>query len=136
MTLLEKVNRKKKNSPDINRLLKNGSAASASDLQILLKRERARTDRTGLPFSQILFECKRLNHALTDHIMRVIYSRVRFTDEVRWLNNSTIAIVLPDTSSEGARALANSILGIVETDDCFLNCKIYTYPSMRLTNGN
>ena len=132
MALMTKITKNNKvNYKDIASLLRNDSTPVTNDLQLLLKRERARADRTGQPFSQILLQCKKLNQSMMNYLIRAVYSRIRFTDEVKWINRHELAIVLPDTTSEGARELANTILNTLAIEEPMLHCKIYTYPAAR-----
>ncbi|MFQ5628923.1 MAG: hypothetical protein ACE5I1_09200, partial [bacterium] len=109
--------KKKRISNRLENFLNGKTPVPMGDLQLLLRKERARADRTGLSFSQILLECDEVSDTLADNLMRTLYNRVRLTDEIRWAGNRTIAIVMPDTSSEGARALANSILDLLDPSE-------------------
>ena len=135
MALLAKAPARKRSSFPWLAPTENSDAHDPStDLQVLLKKERARSDRSGLPFSQILFECSEAGRSVFDHTLRLVYRRIRLTDEVRLIGDGKIAVVLPDTSSEGARALADSILEALQANDQSVTCKLYSYPSMRFNN--
>jgi len=99
------------------------------DLQFLLRRERARADRTGQHFSQVVFDCARINAQAFYDAVQTICRRVRCTDEVRWFEDFKIAIVLPDTPSEGAWKLCEDVLDLLEVPADQLSISAYSYPN-------
>lgn len=107
---------------------KQPAAGIGDDLQFLLRRERARADRTGQHFSQVLFNCARINAQTFYDAVQTICRRVRCTDEVRWFEDFKIAIVLPDTPSEGAWKLCEDILNLLDVPSDQLSISAYSYP--------
>jgi len=101
---------------------------SESDFNAVLKREQARADRTGQIFTELVFDCKSLDAATTRRLWQAIRRRVRCTDEVGWLPESRIGIVLPDTPALGAWHLANDLSKLTRIPLHALACKVYIYP--------
>lgn len=101
---------------------------------IVLERERA--DRTNHIFSLVifdmgLFETKGIS---ANHLMRVIYSRKRITDELGLYDKQHFGFILPATSSENARKVTERYCneaGITQSD--FYT--IYTYPDKWISSN-
>ncbi|MGB7160888.1 MAG: hypothetical protein WBD40_22685, partial [Tepidisphaeraceae bacterium] len=70
----------------------------------MIDRERARTLRTGVEFSLILFRARRTRRAAlsTQRLAAIILSRARATDEVGWFDDDHVCLLLPDTGNAGA----------------------------------
>lgn len=111
---------------------------SVDEFKAILKYERARVDRAGSHFSLVALEVegclndkdelKRLLHALRE--------RMRTTDQLGWLDDRTIGMLLPGTDMEGAWIF------IVNFErDHFVRQQpapftVYCYPEHWLHNGN
>ncbi len=104
---------------------------SVVDFHNIIERERARADRNNHEFSLVVFELHdaKWRDSSIHNIASVVAERKRVTDEVGWLDGKRVGIVLPDTSFEGAKRVADNVsqLALRYTDS--LNCKIFTYPS-------
>lgn len=87
-----------------------------------IRRECARTDRTGQVFSLIAFAARRHRKRL----IRTVTARVRETDEIGWLESGRLAVLLPDTPGPGAHALAEEIRGRIAASEIL--CTVHTYP--------
>jgi hypothetical protein len=107
---------------------KQGAAGIGEDLQYLLRRERARADRTGQPFSQVVIDCAKLDSQAFYDTVQTICRRVRCTDEVRWFEDFKVAIVLPNTPSEGAWKLCEDLLHLFEPPANRFSISAYSYP--------
>ncbi len=97
------------------------------ELELILKKERARADRSGETFSHLLISCEQGSAAFLNELTRIIFNRVRFTDEVRNIQSDRIAVILPNTSAEGARTLANAISAEIG-GQAKIDYQIYVYP--------
>ena len=76
-------------------------------MQHILNRERARSDRNGRQFSLMLLEiAPKSTPVPVREIIEKIMRRVRCTDEVGWLSQNCIGIIMPDTSEPGALTVA------------------------------
>jgi hypothetical protein len=106
-------------------------AYPGADLETVLELERARADRTGQVFSQIIFDCQSMDDACIRSLWELIHRRVRCTDEVGWVSARSIGVVLPDTPAEGAWKLSYDIAELVDSPKCCPACNVYVYPSGR-----
>src|SRR6516162_5367074 len=70
----------------------------------VLDRERARADRTGDKLSLLAFAPRvaRTDRATFCLVTKVLRGRMRVTDELGWLEDGRLAIVLPATPAAGA----------------------------------
>jgi hypothetical protein len=76
-----------------------------------LEVERERSDRSGLPFSLLVYELEhdgKGNHDLA-LFEKFIKKRLRTTDSVGWMDKNHIAIAMFNTDARGANVLANEI---------------------------
>ena len=102
---------------------------SAEEFLQILKRERARADRYSHEFSLAFFYLENMDSS-DDKVRRlshVIARRVRYTDQVGWLDKSSFTVLLPDTSAQDARKLAHEISNVIAETDSPPACRVYTY---------
>src|SRR5690606_27237538 len=105
------------------------TALNAEQLRRLLLRERARSDRTGRPFSMILFVSRDMDARPNSRpLLRVIKRRVRLTDEFGLLDEHRLAVVLPETDTRGAWKLADDLLAACPMTHEPPLPEVYTYP--------
>lgn len=97
----------------------------------ILERERARTDRSGDRFSVLAFSpCAReVEEATWRQLARILQERLRSTDEVGWLEDGQLCAILPDTSSTGARKVADDVCCQFTGETPAPICSIYCYPN-------
>src|SRR5687767_6133034 len=98
-------------------------------LEIVLHRERARADRNAGEFSLILFRARAEERRLTLRLARLLNERCRAIDELGWFDDACVAVLLPYTGSDGARAFAESALKLAQEALIPAICRVYTYPS-------
>jgi lipopolysaccharide/colanic/teichoic acid biosynthesis glycosyltransferase len=94
-------------------------------LREVLRRERARSDRNSHGFSMLLYRVAGRTDA-TRELVETLARRVRSTDELGWLDDTQVAVILPETSRAGAQRLAEDVersLG-----ERAVPCKVFTYP--------
>ena len=82
------------------------SCLDASELRLALLRERERSDRRDIPFSVLIFQSSRRTEMETEAASKMLFDRLRLTDEVGILDSSNLGILLPDTESDAACHLA------------------------------
>jgi lipopolysaccharide/colanic/teichoic acid biosynthesis glycosyltransferase len=101
----------------------------AASVRKLIDRERARTLRTGVPFSLILYRAKRSRRAVvsTCRLARVIVSRARSTDEVGWFDDEHLCLLLPDTDNLGAWRVATDVQALLAGKVRKPLFSVYTY---------
>ena len=104
---------------------------SIEDFQRIFKRECARADRSNKMFTFMVFKVDNQNEddSFADFLTTFLSSRVRFSDEVGWINEKDIGVLLPDTSPEGAWKLAEEIRQKMSLTISSPSCMVYTYPS-------
>ena len=97
---------------------------------LAIHRERCRADRTGQPFSLVVFRMPRSigpSRSLL-RLARVVLDRGRGTDDVGWYDDDTVCALLPDTAGEGASRFADNVAGSFEDPVRRPQVTIYTYP--------
>jgi lipopolysaccharide/colanic/teichoic acid biosynthesis glycosyltransferase len=103
---------------------------SPEQTAVIIERERARTDRTESGFSLLVITGieRRQGKAALLRFADYLTSRVRLTDEVGWLADHKLGIVLPATQPSGARRLVE-LLRHERADANIFDYKVYYYPS-------
>ncbi len=108
----------------------NPGVHSIESLRLLLREERARSNRSRTAFSFVRFGVQSIVKSDRDveQFIKVVTVRIRAIDKVGWLDTHSIGVVLPSTSSEGARILADEILRLHNRPELMIDYTIYTYP--------
>lgn len=104
--------------------------------QRTLRRERARTDRSGDAFSLLTLtprERRTLDQTL-DFLADLLKDRLRLTDEAGWLSRRVVGVVLPNTPAGGAWKLADDLCLAFPEALAPPLCAVYSYPSDFLTD--
>lgn len=88
-----------------------GVLLSEKAFRIALNVERERSDRSGLPFSLLVYQLERGGKGNQDLALfeKFINKRLRATDSVGWMDKNHIAITMFNTDARGAKVLANEI---------------------------
>jgi lipopolysaccharide/colanic/teichoic acid biosynthesis glycosyltransferase len=96
-----------------------------------IARERARSDRTGDPFSLVTFQAREAETARETlaRLAKILRRRVRWTDEIGWLDRQRLAVALPSTPYEGAVKIADDVCLAFPPSHLPPLCEIYCYPS-------
>lgn len=103
----------------------------------LIELERFRVHRNNLQFSLVLFDVDAQQH--NRELVRCIFSKIRRTDQVGWFDKCHIGVLLPGTSTSGARTVAKAISrdlcdrGQVAED--FVSFETISYPDSSLQVG-
>ncbi len=97
----------------------------------VLERERVRADRTGDRLSLVAFaprvpDVSRATFALVANVLR---GRVRATDELGWLDDGRLAVVLPTTPTAGAWKVADDVCLKFPDRVPPPVCTVYTHPT-------
>ncbi len=107
---------------------------SAEDIRSIFDRERARADRNNGEFSVAVFFLGARSSRTDAILIRILRDRIRATDEIGWLDENRIGVVLPETSRDGATRLADDAcrrteerLGVSETG-ATVRFEVYSYP--------
>ena len=119
---------------DLSNLLKSHEIRkctySRKQFNELLKQERLRSDRSNHIFTLLLFNIgiQKKNTPLIRNLSEILASRVRFSDDVGFFDDQKIAVLLPDTSTQGARMLADKLSKEIGIYVPSLQYEMYTYP--------
>ncbi len=107
---------------------------SAAEIHAVLQRERSRADRSGDRFSLLAFSTNGSTEGRSVLVQTatILKKRLRSTDELGWMEDGRIGIVLPSTSKEGAETLANDVLWQYPAEIAQPKWQVYCYPSTRL----
>jgi len=110
-----------------------GELCSAEQFRALVDYERMRADRSDLPFAVLLFRLRRPGDVSHDAaaLARICDRRLRLTDEVGWWDTRAVAALLPDTTVDGARCVADDVMHLAGTQ-IPLGCEVYVYPTASL----
>ena len=108
---------------------KTGVMYSPAEFLALIQRERSRSDRNSHGFSVVVFEYSgtALGKVAAEALLRVLRTRCRFTDEVGWLGEGKLAVMLPDTDAEGARVFADCVRYALVDSGPLPICNVHTY---------
>jgi hypothetical protein len=84
------------------------------DFHRTIKLERERSDRSGLPFSILIFELSKAEEYEEDVnlIKKFLSNRLRATDSIGWIDENNIAVTMFNTLPEGANVLVDDIHNI------------------------
>ncbi|MCC6424009.1 MAG: sugar transferase [Phycisphaerales bacterium] len=93
----------------------------------MLQRERARSERNGHEFSVVLFRVHH-RHRSALRLAHAVLKRIRFTDEVGWLNRRYLCVFLPDTNQAGAWCFAADVANRLEGRIGKCRFSVHGYP--------
>ena len=104
----------------------------ADQFRRFLERERSRATRTGDRFTVIAFAARggfEERRTSLSRLVAILRKRLRFTDEVGWLDAEQICALLPGTPAAGAWKLADEVC--LEFTDKVMPpaCTVYAYPA-------
>ncbi len=105
------------------------SLYTPAQMQGMLRRERARCDRQKGVFSILLLRLvdvkdNRSLNRLARHVLKL----VRETDELGYIDQETLCVVLPDTDANGASLFTRRVIRAVRREKHKPSSVIYTYP--------
>jgi lipopolysaccharide/colanic/teichoic acid biosynthesis glycosyltransferase len=97
----------------------------------VLERERSRADRTGQRFWLVVFSspggCSQ-QESLPE-LARRLRGRLRIVDEVGWLDQTRLAVLLPNASSCCRRKVRETVMQSVAAGGALPEYQVYCYPS-------
>jgi lipopolysaccharide/colanic/teichoic acid biosynthesis glycosyltransferase len=104
-----------------------------SQMRRIIKRERLLVDRFGGGFSLLVLKLRdgQDYHRASEHLLKTLESRLRFTDETGWLDDehSRIGVVMHRTPPQGAWKVADDICQAFPAEILPPVCAVYYYPS-------
>src|SRR5689334_13278243 len=94
----------------------------------VLARERARSDRSGDRFSLVAFTPRDVDSAaeMQQRLVKILRRRLRLTDEIGWLDEVKLGVVLPATPPRGAWHLADDVCRQLDAE-LRPQCSVYSY---------
>jgi PleD family two-component response regulator len=109
---------------------KNNIAFSEKDFRFILNLEKERADRGNHQFSIIIFDKKQFENenGVVQHLIDNIIQRVRDIDIVGWLNSESICVLLPYTSTAGAKQLVGDLCESLNSSIPKSSYSVRTYP--------
>lgn len=107
------------------------SLLSAEQLNWILQRERARSDRTGEVFSLAVFAVggSAADSDTLTHLARILQRRLRLTDDAGLLEDRKIGVILPATPASGAWTVIDDVCTCVPAGLPLPECTVYCYPT-------
>ncbi len=102
---------------------------SASELEREFERERARVDRNSHCFSVAVFLQESNDEEALVQLSRVLHERTRTPDLIGRLDSERLAVLLPDTDSQGAWSLADDVTRRLAELSLKFDCLVHTYPA-------
>lgn len=92
--------------------------------------ERARSDRSGQPFAIVVFDLRDPAAPLEWHATaELLAARLRTIDEIGWMAQNRLAVLLPYSSVEAGAKLGDDVVAAHTLDITPPNWKVYAYPS-------
>lgn len=114
------------------------SLYSIDKFNLIIKRERFRSDRNNQKFSLITFDVGRFydGNTVVDDFIDILTSRIRISDDVGWFDSRRIAVLLPETKLTDAQKLAHSVCKTIAVSTPPPPCTVYMYPSLKWMDGD
>lgn len=112
-----------------------GLLLSADEMHDCIECERMRADRNASHFAVvnfILVDDQKREIAIAE-LVRILRLRLRGSDRAGFLHDGRVALVLPDTSVDGARKVAREIRSMWFAETPAPRFAIYAYPSSQTT---
>jgi lipopolysaccharide/colanic/teichoic acid biosynthesis glycosyltransferase len=103
-----------------------------------LRRERARSDRSGRTFALVIFTPREraLAHDSHSRLAEVLRRQLTAADEVGWFDEERIAVILPDASKDDAWKLADEVCRSFSLETIPPLCEVFVYPSEWTTDDD
>ncbi|HZL97202.1 MAG TPA: sugar transferase, partial [Terriglobales bacterium] len=101
----------------------------------LIERERSRADRTGICFSLVVFNHKgrkRDTYHTLYHLVGLLTSRARTSDEIGWFDKTSLGVVLIGAGKAGADEFGRKVIASLPERVSVPKVSVYVYP----TNGH
>ena len=105
---------------------------STDDFWTRLHHERARTNRSGCEFCLVVFDQPNTKSqaSLMPSFVEILVARVRTIDAIGWFDDRRIGLILPYTSPDAARHLADEMCQKIASVPLHPEWVVYTYPSV------
>ena len=127
--VMEKVLYRPQRAPMASRLRSLRDVYQRAQFDAVLHHERNRADRDETEFSLVLIKMRNADWRTCCRFARALLRRARSTDELGWYGHGCLCVLLPSTSSPGARCFEASVRRLAEAQEVPVILKVYTYPS-------
>ena len=97
----------------------------------LIERERSRTDRTGIRFSLVVFKHKgrkRETYRSLSHLVGLLISRARTSDEIGWFDRTSLGIILIGAGEAGATEFGRKVTASLPDEVAVPTVSVFVYP--------
>jgi lipopolysaccharide/colanic/teichoic acid biosynthesis glycosyltransferase len=110
---------------------------SSKEFELLLQRERARSDRSGSEFSLIVYAINGQNgrRKPLQGFLHALRRRIRTVDEIGWFQDHSIGVLLPFSNRKGASSFAEDVAKLLSKKAKPFPYSIYSYPSRWYKSG-
>jgi lipopolysaccharide/colanic/teichoic acid biosynthesis glycosyltransferase len=114
----------------VKKVNKNSNIYSSEEFRKIIKRARARSDRTGNTFSVAVFDManNNMDKFSLDDLVNCAKERVRSTDVIGWFNALSVGIFLYNLPPHQAWQVADDICRKVGVKTAASFCRIFAYP--------
>lgn len=111
---------------------------SPATFQALLRHERCRSDRDGGEFSLAVFNVSALvsDSRGMKQIARGIREKMRSIDEIGWLDERNIGVLLPVTNLQGGQRFAARVSDSARMPSSSISWTVHSYPAHWPAGGN
>lgn len=128
---------RKKTAPRFGRLSRRRETAmlrsvlTSEQLARALRRERARSDRSGEAFALAVFTVDKgaTGRETLAQVARILKRRLRLNDDAGRLGSRRVAVVLPATDAAGAWTVIDDVCVCVPAGLPLPKCNVYSYPT-------
>ena len=100
----------------------------------LIERERSRTDRTGIRFSLVVFRLaarKRDSYRTLHHLVGLLTSRARTSDEVGWFDKTSLAVLMIGSGEADAAKFGQNVIASLPEGVAVPMVSVHLYPNKR-----
>lgn len=102
----------------------------------LIKHERNRVDRDGNEFALTIFQTEGLGTWRSVDVIKRIKKCIRTVDEIGWLDDKNLGVLLPATTMDGGHRFARRVVGNEASEAAKKNLpfRVYSYPRHWISN--
>jgi GGDEF domain-containing protein len=103
---------------------------SRKQIKKILEQEQSRSDRNGHEFSVLVFDSpdSKDHKSFFNDLASVLLRRIRCCDYVGWIDYKILCVVMPETSYENAKYLAENFFNHFFQKRLTVSYNVYTYP--------
>jgi lipopolysaccharide/colanic/teichoic acid biosynthesis glycosyltransferase len=120
-----------------NRLASN-TIHSCAAFREIIEKEQGRVCRNHHYFTVVVFNFFNGNGSGENsrRLIGILKERVRYTDEVGWINGHEVGVLLPETDSDGATCFAEDVRQAMTNPGSAPSYRLFVYPQNNNHNGD